>query len=225
MNDDDALVWNQAKTGKYSPRCGYLHLFLEQHEREIEWWWNMFWHMKCPLKSNLFCWSLFSGKALTWDILISRGLEGPRHCHLCKCDVETNLHLGVECPYTKSVWKEIEAKVNIQNLWVGDTVLNCLKNWVFNSKVQPIRSLPILVFWFIWKSRNRNCFDNLDTSPVQVSAYSLGLLLSYPLETATLKVRFITEEVIDKTKPWGFFYGFAFGSPQVCGAWGTFPQR
>ena len=28
-NEDDTLVWNQAKTGKYSPRCGYLHLFLE----------------------------------------------------------------------------------------------------------------------------------------------------------------------------------------------------
>ena len=53
-NEDDALVWNQEKTGKYSPRCGYLHLFLEQYEREIEWWWNMFWHMKRPLKSKIF---------------------------------------------------------------------------------------------------------------------------------------------------------------------------
>ena len=41
-NEDDALVWNQAKTGKYSPKCGYMHLILEQQERETAWWWNMF---------------------------------------------------------------------------------------------------------------------------------------------------------------------------------------
>ena len=28
-NDDDVLVWNQAKSGKYSPKGGYLHLILE----------------------------------------------------------------------------------------------------------------------------------------------------------------------------------------------------
>ena len=35
-----------------------------------------------------------------------------------------------------------------------------------------------------------------------------------------MKIRIITEEVIDKTKPWGFFDGSASGNPQVCGAGG-----
>ena len=94
-NEEDVLVWNQAKPGVYSPKCGYMHLIQEQHDRETKWWWNMLWHMKSPLKSKLFCWALFSGKALTWDTLIRRGWEGPGRCHLCKCDFETNLHLGV----------------------------------------------------------------------------------------------------------------------------------
>ena len=121
--------------------------------------------MKCPLKSKIFVWSLFSGKALTLDSLNSRGWEGLGRCYLCKCDAETNSHLGLDCPYIKSIWKEIEAKVNIRNLWVGDSILTCLKNWVFNTKVQTIRSLPIIVFWFIWKSRSHSCFDNQNTSP------------------------------------------------------------
>ena len=54
-NEDDLLVWNQAKSGKYSPKGGYMHLILEQHEMEIAWWWNMFWHFKCPLKSKIYC--------------------------------------------------------------------------------------------------------------------------------------------------------------------------
>ena len=35
-----------------------------------------------------------------------------------------------------------------------------------------------------------------------------------------MKIRIITEEVIDKTKPWGFFDCSASGNPQVCGAGG-----
>ena len=54
----------------------------------------------------------------------------------------------------------------------------------------------------------------------KVSAFSLGLLSSYPLDTTALKIRIITEEVIDKSKPWGFFDGSASGKPQVCGAGG-----
>ena len=76
-NEDDVLVWNQAKTGKYSPKGGYMHLILEQHEMETAWWWNMIWHLKCPLKTKKNFQFLFSGKSLTWDLLNSRGWEGP----------------------------------------------------------------------------------------------------------------------------------------------------
>ena len=132
-NEVDVLVWNQAKTGKYTLKGGYMHLTLEQNERECAWWWNMFWHLKCPLKSKIFCWSLFSGKALTWDLLNRRGWEGLVRCYLCKSDFESNKHIGVDCPFTKSVSQEIEDKVNLQNLWVGDNIIICLKNWVFRS--------------------------------------------------------------------------------------------
>ena len=81
-----------------------MHLILEQHEMEIVWWWNMFWHFKCPLKSNIYCWFLILEKALTWDILNIRGWEGPGRCYLCKGDLETNFHLGADCPYTKIVY-------------------------------------------------------------------------------------------------------------------------
>ena len=35
-----------------------------------------------------------------------------------------------------------------------------------------------------------------------------------------MKIRIITEEIIDKSKPWGFFDGSAFGDPHLCGAGG-----
>ena len=35
-----------------------------------------------------------------------------------------------------------------------------------------------------------------------------------------MKIRIISEEVIDRTKPWGFFYGSTLGNPKVCGVGG-----
>ena len=58
-NEADVLVWNQSKSGKYSPKDGYLHLIMEKHEMEIAWCWRMIWKLKCPLKSKIFCWFLF----------------------------------------------------------------------------------------------------------------------------------------------------------------------
>ena len=69
-------------------------------------------------------------------------------------DAEPNFHLGVDCPFTKSVWLELEDKLKIRNLWSGDSVIACMKTWCLNLKVKHIRSLPIIVLWFIWKARH-----------------------------------------------------------------------
>ena len=49
-NAVDELVWIQSKTGKYSPKDGYLQLIKDRNEVEIFWWWKAVWKFKCPLK-------------------------------------------------------------------------------------------------------------------------------------------------------------------------------
>ena len=97
-NDVDELVWNLSISGKYSPKYGYMHLKLDMNEMEYSWWWKVLWKFKCPLMSKIFCWFLFSDKALTWDVIVRKGKEGPGRCYLCKMDAESNFHLGVGCP-------------------------------------------------------------------------------------------------------------------------------
>ena len=45
-NMKDELVWNQSKSGKYSPKAGYLQPILDKNELEISWWWNLIWKLK-----------------------------------------------------------------------------------------------------------------------------------------------------------------------------------
>ena len=172
------------------------------------------------LEIKIFCWFLLSDKALTWDVLIRRGFEGPGRCYLCKLDAESNFHLGVDCPFTKSVWLDIEDKLNFRNIWYVDSVIDCLKNWCLNMEVKHIRSLPIIVLWFIWKARNQSCFEDQSLMPSQVCSFSLGMLRSFPQDDYVMKIIPIFAETIDKTYPWGYFDRSAADASTSCGAGG-----
>ena len=50
FNEADVMIWNQSKSGKYTPKAGYLHLILDRNEVEISWWWKLLWKLKCSLK-------------------------------------------------------------------------------------------------------------------------------------------------------------------------------
>ena len=88
----------------------------------------------------------------------------------------------MECSFTRQVWKEIEAKLGVKNLWTGTSVAICLKNWVLKSELKHIRSLPIIVLWFMWKARNQCCFEDKVISPYLVSTFCLGCLKAFPQE-------------------------------------------
>ena len=62
---------------------------------------------------------------------------------------ESNFHLGVDFPFTKSVWLDIEDKLHYRNLWYGISVTDCLKNWCLNMQVKHIRLFPVIVLWFL----------------------------------------------------------------------------
>jgi len=176
--------------------------------------------MKCPLKTKILSWFLLSGKALTWDVLCSRGREGPGRCFLCKLSGESNYHIAVECPFTQSVWSIIEIHLKLNNIWHGDTLSECFKNWCSSPDVVSVKSLPIIVLWFIWNARNRLCFEDLYTTPAQVSSSSLGLIKNFPQISPVVSIRSIFVESIDQSFAWGYFDGSAAGDPLICGAGG-----
>ena len=84
-------------------------------------------------------------------------------------------------------------------------------------QVKHIRSLPIIVLWFLWKARNQSCFEDLSLNPSQVCSFSLGMLRYFPQGDPILKIRPVFAETIDKSYPWGFFYGSAAEDSSACG--------
>ena len=152
--------------------------------------------------------------------LIKLYVKGSGRCYLCKSNGESNFHLGVECPYTKWVWKEIESKIHLNNLWNGELVETCLRNWCLNKDINGVRSLPLIVLWFIWKAKNQSCFDDTLPQSSQIFAIYLGMLRYIPQGFISIKTRHVVVESIDFSFPWGYFDGSTAGDPKVCGAGG-----
>ena len=100
-------------------------------------------------KSKIFCRFIFSGKALTWDVLCLKGRAGLGWCYLCKMEGESNFHIGVECPFTHSVWLLIVGNLKLNDLWSGVSVSDCFRNWCLNMEAADFIPLPIIVLWFI----------------------------------------------------------------------------
>ena len=96
---------------------------------------------------------------------------------------------------------ELEAKLGLNNLWIGTSVSLCLKNWCLKGEVKNIRSLPIIVLWHIWKAHNQSCFEDYVLSPSQVLALCLGCLSSFP-QDKIIRIIQVMAKFIDKTYPW-----------------------
>ena len=83
------------------------------------------------------------------------------------------------------------------NLWAGDSVSLCLKIWFIRDDTKLIKSLPILVLWFIWLARNKCCFEDLLPSSFQVASLCLGMLSTFPQHMSMVRIRAIVAEDID----------------------------
>ena len=116
---------------------------------------------------------------------------------------------GVDCSYTKCVWLEIESKLQLENLWLGDYVEHYPKTWRSNKELKGIIYFPLIVLWFIWKARYLSCFEDYLPFPIHVSIQSLGVLRYIPHNLIFIKTRLMVEEIIGKCSPWSFFDGSA----------------
>jgi len=102
--------------GTHVPKLGYKALAQEGREDHYIWWWKIIWKLKFPPKYRIFMWPSLYNKALTWDVLHKRNFI--RLGWRCQChQVEDSIvHLMLECPYSKEVWKEVERLIGIGNV-------------------------------------------------------------------------------------------------------------
>jgi hypothetical protein len=93
------VIWKWEKTGNFSVKSMYKHLFRNDEGEENK----QLWKAKFPLKVKIFMWLTLQNSILTKDNLLKRKWKGSPKCAFCP-DTESVKHLMFECPVTKYVW-------------------------------------------------------------------------------------------------------------------------
>lgn len=122
-------------------------------------------------------------------------------------DLESIDHLFINCPYTIKVSSDMEILIGQKDVWTGNTLLNCFENQYQNRSLHSYRTLPFLVFWGIWLTRNTPIFQNKLIPSIQCT-YQIHSIFVHLKRFPKVNIqRSITPLLIDKSHPWGFFDG------------------
>ena len=99
----DVLGWG--KNGNYMVKEGYKKL--SSDSSIVESIWKKVWKSDCIPKVNSFIWLLVHNKLLTAENLRKRQIAGPSRCTLCNSDLESTVHIFLQCSVSKQVWMSI----------------------------------------------------------------------------------------------------------------------
>ena len=121
------------------------------------------WVPNAPTKATFFARETAWGKVLTLDKLQIRGWHLPNICFLCGCVEEIIHHLLLHCPIVSSLWEIIFPLFGLS--WVfPKTIKDALLNWkgsfVGKKRSKVWKSIPVCIFWTVWKKRNCLAFRN-----------------------------------------------------------------
>ena len=119
------------------------------------------WVDKVPTKAAFFAWEAAWGKILTLDRLQKRGWQFPNRCFLCGCEEESVNHILLHYIVVRALWEIVFALVGVQ--WVfPELVKEALFSWrgpfVGKKRKTIWNSIPLCIFWTVWKERNRLAF-------------------------------------------------------------------
>ena len=103
-------------------------------------------------------------------------IEGPGWCTLCKGDIETIEHILISCPFTLKVWREAALFLRQQCEWNGKMLESTWKSWLLEASHKNLKSLPLIISWGVWLTRNRAIFHEKYMVAKLVAAKSLSIL-------------------------------------------------
>ena len=122
---------------------------------------NCIWVDRVPTKVAFFAQEVMWGKVLTLDRLQKRGWQLPNRCYLCGCKEETVNYILLHYIVVRVLWEIVLVLFDIQ--WVfPEIVKGVLISWrgpfVGKKRKKVWKSIPLCIFWMVWKERNRLAF-------------------------------------------------------------------
>lgn len=123
--------------------------------------WTEMWRLDILPKVKNFFWRACNLVLPTADVLVMKQVRCNTVCCLCQSELESVLHVLVECNVARMVWFSFDPGISVMGF--GDFtgwVSHHMKLLSSNKKC-----LMIMLCWSIWNARNDNLWNNHPTGP------------------------------------------------------------
>jgi len=169
--EEDQICWKLDTSGKYTAKSAYSIQFSGSILSNFP---KLIWKAWAPPKCKFFLWLLLQDRLWTAARLQVHGWENNYFCGLCIRNLETVLHLFVECPLSRTIWEHVAIWSNCENLHPAQWVEAMdVEDWflkMIESGSKKAHTLAILTLWCIWSQRNAAVFNNKTSTAAQVFA-------------------------------------------------------
>lgn len=176
LTDQDKLVWTATTVGNFKLQS-VLGLLQKPTNPLI--WRKLIWDRRIPLKILVFMWLLINHMLPFPDVLQHFGFHLPSKCSFC-ASAETMNHFFIECQVASHVWGWFEQMLGLQTNAVDSLMEKLLGWWIYTSRNSIKAALaylfPMLIYWELWKARNKVDYEEVILSPGHICCQVTWLL-------------------------------------------------
>ncbi|KAG7581014.1 Reverse transcriptase zinc-binding domain [Arabidopsis suecica] len=180
----DGFSWSHTKSGNYSVKSGYWAArelsrptcdppFQGPGVSALQ---AQVWKLKTTRKLMHFAWQCVSGCLATYQRLSYRHIGNEKGCPRCGGSEESINHLLFDCPPSRQIWALSPIPTSGHFFPRSSLFYNFdflfWRGKEFGIEEDTLELFP-WILWYIWKSRNRFCFENFKEPPQETLALAL----------------------------------------------------
>ena len=142
--------------------------------------WKSFWKQKIPSRVAFFVWTAALGKCLTIDYFRKRNVWILDWCYMCQCNGELVDHLFLHFPVAMDLWSMVLCLFGVSWVMPQSVVglLACWQGWFGRYRNEHIWIIvPYYLMWWFWEERNIRCFENNESSILDLKLFFFRTLL------------------------------------------------
>lgn len=155
---EDACVWGADAKGVYTVKSAYSVLLERRQSNDGEAInleskgsiWKQLWHLIIPPKVRVHLWRMCRNCLPTQDNLLARRVEVQALCMRCNGNIESCLHLFVNCPFARDCW--LQCGIGL-NGGMETSLLEWLKA-LFYRYSEEDKCRADMILWSLWQGRN-----------------------------------------------------------------------
>ncbi|KAI0511688.1 hypothetical protein KFK09_012320 [Dendrobium nobile] len=156
-NIDDCILFNKAPNGKFNTKIVW---FSVKQNLPINNIYKFYWHDNIPLTYSFLFWRIIFNYLPVDSLLRKKGLVIVSKCQCCYHFENIN-HVFINGPIAIRVWNYFDNIFKVMVDGYYESFTSIIKDWIIPIKGHIRNTIPVLICWYLWASRNDSKHNNI----------------------------------------------------------------